>query len=893
MAQKKEKFLFRILNSITDPLAIYDRHYRINLVNPALVNLYELPEANVIGQHCYEVFHQRSSVCENCHVREVFRTGETRRREMNVTLPDGQKRYFVIHCYALRDNDGQVVQAIEHGRDVTEPRNLQHQLKVSEERYRTLVEHAREGIFMVDAGPARLTFANRCMGEMLGYAPEEILGRSMFEFMDEEAAVIARAQLEQRQQGIASVYELTLKRRDGSDLVGLVSAAPLTINNTFLGSVGIITDITQRKRTEAELQSAKEFNDKIINGITDHLTVIDPRTYRIVQANNSFLDRVGLEAGAVLGKPCFEIIFKRNLPCHVDGAWCAVQETLRLRQGVLGERMYPDNGGRERILQVATYPLLDSQSAIDLIIRLETDVTEKRQTEADLAFRSRELQRTQHQLETLFEISRQVSSNNSLGELIDSLQEITQEIFPESDSLFLILDAGRDQILSLRECAAVVGEPVKRFLLRLEQAGSMRQFIQYLREVGDPQVITMEERHRLPPFLDGVLDPYRSWFGLPIFVRQECIGFFFMGSPTSREYLKEDLHFIHALFAQNAGYIRHLVIHEVKMNQSRQQESEKTSHGGIIGKSKKMHEIYELIDLISKSDATVLITGENGTGKELVAQAIHRQSHRHRGPFIVANCSAYSPTLLESELFGHERGAFTGAIRQRKGRIERSHGGTLFLDEIGDISPATQVLLLRFLQDHCFERVGGERAIEADVRVLAATNRDLRRLAEASQFRDDLYYRLNVISVHLPLLRERREDIPLLAVHFLKKYNLKEDKNVVTFGADAMEALMDYDWPGNVRQLENAVSHAIILAQGEVIRRRHLPRFLRESGSTSASTSLAENERHLILRVLQESNWNKHDAAKRLQVSRSTLYSKIRRYDLEKNWKGSISVQII
>jgi DNA-binding NtrC family response regulator len=187
--------------------------------------------------------------------------------------------------------------------------------------------------------------------------------------------------------------------------------------------------------------------------------------------------------------------------------------------------------------------------------------------------------------------------------------------------------------------------------------------------------------------------------------------------------------------------------------------------------------------------------------------------------------------------------------------------------------------------------VGGERPIEADVRVLAATNRDLRRMVEADQFRDDLYYRLNVISIHLPLLRERREDIPLLAAHFLKKYNLKEGKHVVTFGADAMEALMDYDWPGNVRQLENAVSHAIILAQGDVIRRRHLPRFLRESAATSVSTSLAENERHLILRVLQESNWNKHDASKRLQVSRSTLYSKIRRFGLEKYYKGSFSVQ--
>src|SRR4030042_1570713 len=176
--------------------------------------------------------------------------------------------------------------------------------------------------------------------------------------------------------------------------------------------------------------------------------------------------------------------------------------------------------------------------------------------------------------------------------------------------------------------------------------------------------------------------------------------------------------------------------------------------------------------------------------------------------------------------------------------------------------PFKTMVLLRFLQDHCFERVGGEKHIEADVRVLAATNRDLRRRVETAQFRDDLYYRLNVISIHLPLLRERKEDIPLLAVHFLKKYNLKEGKHVVTFGADAMEALLEYDWPGNVRQLENAVSHALILAQGDVIRRRHLPRFLRESAATSVTTSLAESERHLILRVLQESNWNKHEDRK-------------------------------
>jgi transcriptional regulator with PAS, ATPase and Fis domain len=294
-----------------------------------------------------------------------------------------------------------------------------------------------------------------------------------------------------------------------------------------------------------------------------------------------------------------------------------------------------------------------------------------------------------------------------------------------------------------------------------------------------------------------------------------------------------------------------------------------------------MQKIYELIDLVSESNATVLIAGENGTGKELVARAIHQQSHRRKGPFIVANCSAYSPTLLESELFGHEKGAFTGAIKTKKGRIERAIGGTLFLDEIGNIALATQILLLRFLQDHFFERVGGEETLEADVRVLAATNRDLYLEMEAGRFRDDLYYRLNVINIMLPCLRERKEDIPLLCKHFLKKYNLREGKEIHSVSPEAMQILMDYEWPGNIRQLENSISHSVILAQDQIIEKNHLPYFLKQAKVDLPAASLAENERRFIADVLKKSNWNKHEAARRLDISRSTLYSKIRRFGLK------------
>jgi PAS domain S-box-containing protein len=867
-----KQFFLRIFDSFADPLAIYDQDYRILKVNQALLEFYQRTEEQLAGQHCYEIFHQRSSICEDCHIQKVFLSGKPLRREMLVSLPDGSQRHFEVHAYPVKDASGATVQAIEHGRDISQRKILEIKLKTSEEKYRTIVELAREGIFIVDAAD-NLTFANGFLARMLGYAGvDEIIGRPVFDFIAAEGVGLGKAQLERRRQGFSDSYELPLRRQDGSSLISLVAAAPFAVNGSFLGSIGIATDITQLKQVQEELRSAKEFREKIINGITDNLVVIDPRTYQIVQANDSFLGRLGLDYQAVLGKPCYEVMLHRDSPCKEEGIYCPVLQAARKKLTAFGDRVYPGAQGQEHILQISAYPLLDHQGEVDLVVRLERDVTDKRKMEEALAFRSRELQKTQHQLETLFEISRQMHAKASLGELIDALKIKTAEIFPESETLFLILDAERLHFLPLAAGLEYI----------VEQPGLVADFIRYLLKIQDPQIFTGANGPHTPAFLKIISEIFPSWFGLPVLVQRQCIGFFLLQSREPTDYPKGDLQFIQALLDQTAGHIRSLVLHEAEINQLRHHQASKASHGELIGQSRKMQEVYELIDLISVSDATVLITGENGTGKELVAQAIHRQSHRSKGPFVVANCSAYSPTLLESELFGHEKGSFTGAIRQKKGRIERAHGGTLFLDEIGDISPATQVLLLRFLQDHYFERVGGERAIEANVRVLAATNQNLQKAVETGNFRDDLYYRLNVIAIHLPPLRERKDDIPLLCRHFLSKCNLKEKKNILKISANAMQALMDYDWPGNVRQLENAINHAVIITQGETIRRRHLPRFLKEGVESPQATSLAENERRLILRVLQEANWNKHEAARRLQLTRSTLYSKIRRYGLEK-----------
>jgi PAS domain S-box-containing protein len=751
---------------------------------------------------------------------------------------------------------------------------------VSLDCFRTIIDLAPEGIVLLDA-QAQITFSNAWLAVKLGIDPGELLGRSLGDFLGDAELSEFQTYLTHHGQERPESCELNFHDEHGGSWVGRVALTPLQVNGTALGYLAAITDITHLKELESELKGARDFRDTVINSITDDLLVIDPATCRVVMANDSFLNRIGRKPEVVLDRRCFEVLRSKETPCQEEGYLCPVQEAVRVKRPVLTDLGFSSQG-KDFVFQIAAYPHLDDQGEVDLVICLERDVTDRRRMEESLAFRSQELQKTQAQLAKLCEIARERYSRRSIPELVQYLNDTLGELFAQSDFLFLLLDPEKIRLLPLDECSDRVTEPLKRLFRRLEKVGLLGELLNYVGNLKEPHPVTYADRGTMPACFKVISRIYPSWLGLPLFTQQHCLGFFLLGSQTPQGYSREELNFFQAFFGQVAFYLRYLMRQETLVSLSPAPVPAKTQFGDIIGQSKKMQEVYELIDLVSRTDATVLIMGENGTGKELVARTIHRQSKRNRGPFVVANCSAYSPTLLESELFGHEKGAFTGAIRRKKGRFELAQGGTLFLDEIGDIPPATQILLLRFLQDHCFERVGGEATIESDVRVLAATNKDLYREVQESRFRDDLYYRLNVITVNLPSLQERKEDIPLLCQHFLDKYNLKENKRILRFSTDAMQTLMDFDWPGNVRQLENAVSHAVILAQGEDIRRRHLPRFLKEAGEEALPTSLAETERLLILRVLKEVGWNKHEAARRLRVSRSTLYSKIRRYGLHR-----------
>ncbi|MBI5287315.1 MAG: sigma-54-dependent Fis family transcriptional regulator [Deltaproteobacteria bacterium] len=308
--------------------------------------------------------------------------------------------------------------------------------------------------------------------------------------------------------------------------------------------------------------------------------------------------------------------------------------------------------------------------------------------------------------------------------------------------------------------------------------------------------------------------------------------------------------------------------------------------GNIIGKSKGMKEIFKTIGVVSEGKATVLIEGETGTGKELIAMAIHCNSREKDNSFVVVNCSAIVDTLLESELFGHEKGAFTGAISRKEGRFELAHGGTIFLDEIGEMSLNLQAKLLRVLQEKEFERVGGRERIKTDCRIIAATNKRLSDLIETGGFRKDLYYRLKVVTIEVPPLRERKEDIPLLVEHLLDKIALELHKRVTRIPPKVMDALIEYDWPGNVRELENVLTRAVVLSRGDVLNLDNLfelpvPRDVKGDDTTEIK-SLKEVEKKHIYRVLQFTQWNKGEACKLLGITYPTLRQKIKEYGLKK-----------
>ncbi len=387
-----------------------------------------------------------------------------------------------------------------------------------------------------------------------------------------------------------------------------------------------------------------------------------------------------------------------------------------------------------------------------------------------------------------------------------------------------------------------------------------------------------------PPLVPDDFQKAKRLVIVPIRHEYQLIGTLVIACNGTCQCDDKGLEVVNLIFKQTSGTIKRAAVQEEEIRDLQHRMDSTADFSGIVGRDPQMQLIFKLIEDVAPTDATALIQGESGTGKELVARAIHQRSLRHDKPFVVINCSAYPATLLESELFGHEKGAFTGALRQKTGRFEQADGGTVFLDEIGEVQLSAQIKLLRVIQTQRFERLGGEKTLSVDVRIIAATNKDLLEEVKRGNFREDLYYRLNVIPVQMPPLRNRRNDIPLLARYFLRHFAVEQGKDVPEFSSEAMRMLLDYSWPGNVRELENSIEHALVLAKGERIEATDLPSVLqttKRSPKTKSRATILETEKRLLQETLEECGWNKKLAAQHLGISRNTLYRKLQKYQID------------
>ena len=385
----------------------------------------------------------------------------------------------------------------------------------------------------------------------------------------------------------------------------------------------------------------------------------------------------------------------------------------------------------------------------------------------------------------------------------------------------------------------------------------------------------------------------RSLLCVPLLVSTKALGAIYLDSRSPSEKFDENHLQVMTAVAGIASLALDNVQHWERLRQENQDlRAEINLDHNMVGNSPRIREVFDFIRRVAPTDSTVLIHGESGTGKELVARAMHRNSSRAEGPFVAINCAAIAESLLESELFGHERGAFTGAVAQKKGKVEVAQGGTLFLDEISELAPGLQAKLLRVLQEREFERLGGTRPIALDIRLVAATNRNLLEAIQAGTFRKDLYYRLNVVAVNMPALRERREDIGLLAEHFIAKASRKNRTRTKPLSAEAHACLMNYDWPGNVRELENAIERAVVLGSADTIVPDDLPESLLEASSPAATPhtryhgALKDTKKQLVIQALQQGNGNYIEAAKILGMHPNSLLRLIRNLGLKAAAKG-------
>jgi formate hydrogenlyase transcriptional activator len=859
-----------------DLLCIHDLQGRLLLVNPAPARVLGYSVEEMLKIPMREMIIPEFRPDFDAYLKDIAITGESL-GWMGVMTRSGERRIWEYRNTLRTDGvSSPIVRGMAH--DVTEQRRAEEMAREANELlrskasenertirelnlFRTLVDHSNDAIEVVDLETLRFMDANEKACSTLGYTREELLSLRVLDIdpgVTESSIETIREQW--RKMGWL-MLETVHRRKDGSTFPVEVSTRQVHVDRDYV--VAIVRDITERKQAEERL---REY-ERVVEGLEEIIMVVD-RDYRYVIANRAFLNSRGLEREQVIGhivdevvnREVFETVVKEKMDECFGGK--VVQYELRYRFPRLGERD----------LQVSYFPI-EGPKGVDRIAAILRDITERKQADGALQ-RSEERYRNfiSQSSEGIFRMDAHIPIDIPEAELIHRiLYEHYMVECNDAMAAMYGLTSG-EQMRGKRFKELVVAEDPHNIEFT-------REFIRNGFRVIDRESHEVDIHGNPKVFLNSMIGTVengmltRTW-GIQRDITEKLK--LEQSHRRGEEALRQNL-------AQLQKVTEELRLAKEKLSEEKLylEESIDTElgFGEIIGRSRAMKEVMEKVAKVAPSDATVLLLGETGTGKELVARALHRMSRRDGNSFIKLNCAAIPSGLLESELFGHEKGAFTGAVARKPGRLELADRGTLFLDEVGEIPLSLQPKLLRVLQDLEFERLGGTQTLKVNFRLLAATNRDLQQSVKAREFRSDLYYRVNVFPILIPPLRERREDIQPLVWHFVSKFAAQMKKSITSVPSKTMEMLVRWDWPGNIRELENFVERSVILTPGSVLRAplAELQTAV-DQGNGSSSESLRDKERERILRTLRECHGKlggPDGAAARLGLKRTTLQSRL------------------
>jgi len=802
-----------------DLLCVHDLRGRLLSVNPVPARLLGYSVEEMLQIPMREMIVPEYRDLFDLYLKQIERDGEAEGL-MVVLSRTGERQVWEFHNTLHTERMGPpVVLGLAH--DITEKRK-------AEAQFQALLEAAPDAMVVVDQ-EARMILVNAQVERMFGYQREELLGQRTEMLVPQrlrDRHCELRSDFFRAPQNMPTrvAQEFLALHKDGHEFPVEINLSPLQTAEGLLVT-SAIRDVTERKRAEERLRQY----EKAMEGLEEMIAVVD-RDYRYVIANRAFLKYRGMENAHLVGRHVAEVlekgVFETVVKEKLDEAF----------QGkvVHYERKYNNWELGERELSISYFPI-EEQGRIDRVACVLQDITER--TLAEEALRTSE------------------------ERLRVALKNAPIKVFHQDRALRYSWAHNLSGGWTVRDFLGKTDEEV----YGSETGAHMKALKQAVLESGEGkrEVVTFNAHGEISHY-DVTVEPLRDAAGAVVGVNSACMDV------TQLQQITEGLRQAKEKLAEEKFYLEQEIDTELGFHE-------------IVGQSTAMKNVMEEVGKVAVSDATVLLLGETGTGKELVARALHRLSQRAGNSFIKMNCAAIPSGLLESELFGYEKGAFTGAVSKKLGRLELADKGTLFLDEIGEISLALQPKLLRVLQDQEFERLGGTQTLKVDFRLIAATNRDLAESVKQGEFRSDLFYRLNVFPVRVPPLRERREDIRLLVEHFVQKFAKRMNKSIKSIPKKTIDALTQWEWPGNVRELENFIERSVILTHGSVLESPLGE--LKLSSEIAMSETLEAAEREHILRALRESRGKiggPRGAATRLGLKRTTLQSKLKQMGIDR-----------